>query len=59
MSDRFTSVPKVSSPSMKLITFAWSWRRTPTPVGYEVSGPSDAEPILMLPAMTRSRPGPS
>jgi pimeloyl-ACP methyl ester carboxylesterase len=37
---------------MKLITFAWSWRRTPTPVGYEVSGSSDAEPILMLPAMS-------
>jgi hypothetical protein len=37
---------------MKSITFAWSWRRTPTPVGYEVSGSSDAEPILMLPAMS-------
>ena len=52
MSDRFASVPKVSAPSMKVITFAWSWRRTPTPVGYEVSGPAGAEPILMLPAMS-------
>jgi pimeloyl-ACP methyl ester carboxylesterase len=32
--------------------FAWSWRGTPIPVGYEVLGPADAEPVLMLPAMS-------
>jgi pimeloyl-ACP methyl ester carboxylesterase len=37
---------------MDSITFPWSWRRTPVPVGYEVSGPAGAEPILMLPAMS-------
>ena len=33
-------------------TFAWSWRGTPVPVGYECSGPAGADPILMLPAMS-------
>jgi pimeloyl-ACP methyl ester carboxylesterase len=37
---------------MESIMFAWSWRGTPIPVGYEVSGPASAEPILMLPAMS-------
>jgi pimeloyl-ACP methyl ester carboxylesterase len=37
---------------MKLITFAWSWRDAPIPVGYEVLGPAGAEPVLMLPAMS-------
>jgi pimeloyl-ACP methyl ester carboxylesterase len=37
---------------MESITFPWSWRRTPVPVGYEVSGLAGAEPILMLPAMS-------
>jgi pimeloyl-ACP methyl ester carboxylesterase len=37
---------------MELLTFAWSWRGTPILVGYEVSGSSEAEPILMLPAMS-------
>lgn len=32
--------------------FAWSWRGTLIPVGYEVSGAAGAEPILMLPAMS-------
>jgi pimeloyl-ACP methyl ester carboxylesterase len=32
--------------------FAWSWRGTPVPVGYETSGPAGAEPILMLPALS-------
>ena len=50
MSDRVASVAAASSPSMELITFAWSWRGTPIPVGYELSGPAGAEPILMLPA---------
>jgi pimeloyl-ACP methyl ester carboxylesterase len=48
MSDRVAAVIQASSP----ITFAWSWRGTPIPVGYEVSGPAGAEPILMLPAMS-------
>jgi pimeloyl-ACP methyl ester carboxylesterase len=48
MSDRVGAVTEASSP----ITFAWSWRGTPIPVGYEVSGPAGAEPILMLPAMS-------
>ena len=33
-------------------TFAWSWRGTPVPVGYELSGPGGADPILMLPALS-------
>jgi pimeloyl-ACP methyl ester carboxylesterase len=33
-------------------TFAWSWRGTPVPVGYEISGPADAEPVLLLPAIS-------
>jgi pimeloyl-ACP methyl ester carboxylesterase len=37
---------------MELITFPWSWRGTPVPVGYEVSDPAGGEPILMLPAMS-------
>jgi pimeloyl-ACP methyl ester carboxylesterase len=37
---------------MELITFPWSWRGTPVPVGYEVSDPAGSEPILMLPAMS-------
>ena len=50
MSDRVASVTEASSPSVKSATFAWSWRGTPIPVGYELSGPAGAEPILMLPA---------
>jgi hypothetical protein len=41
------------------ITFAWNWRGTPIPVGYELSGPAGAEPILMLPAMSRVRSRPA
>ena len=52
MSDRVAAVTKTSSPSIEPIMFAWSWRGTPVPVGYEVSGPAGAEPILMLPAMS-------
>jgi pimeloyl-ACP methyl ester carboxylesterase len=37
---------------MESITFAWSWRGTPIPVGYERSGPAGTEPILMLPAIS-------
>jgi pimeloyl-ACP methyl ester carboxylesterase len=37
---------------MESITFPWSWRGTPVPVGYEVSDPAGGEPILMLPAMS-------
>jgi pimeloyl-ACP methyl ester carboxylesterase len=33
-------------------TFPWSWRGTPVPVGYEISGPADADPVLLLPAMS-------
>ena len=33
-------------------TFAWSWRETPVPVGYDLTGPAGAEPILMLPALS-------
>jgi len=52
MSGRVAAVTKARSPSIGPITFAWSWRETPVPVGYEVSGPAGAEPILMLPAMS-------
>jgi pimeloyl-ACP methyl ester carboxylesterase len=48
MSNRVAAVTPASSP----MTFAWSWRGTPIPVGYEVSGPAGAEPILLLPAMS-------
>jgi pimeloyl-ACP methyl ester carboxylesterase len=37
---------------MESITFTWTWRGRPIPVGYEMSGPAGAEPILMLPAMS-------
>jgi hypothetical protein len=50
MSDRVAAV--TSSRSRKPIRFAWSWRGTPIPLVYEVSGPASAEPILMLPAMS-------
>jgi pimeloyl-ACP methyl ester carboxylesterase len=33
-------------------TFPWSWRGTPVPIGYEISGPADADPVLLLPAMS-------
>jgi pimeloyl-ACP methyl ester carboxylesterase len=33
-------------------TFAWSWNGTPIPVGYEISGPDGAEPVLLLPALS-------
>ena len=52
MSDRVAAVTKTSSPSIEPIMFAWSWRGTPIPVGYELSGPVGAEPLLMLPAMS-------
>jgi len=52
MSDRVAAVTKTSSPSIEPIMFAWSWRGTPIPLVYEVSGPASAEPILMLPAMS-------
>jgi pimeloyl-ACP methyl ester carboxylesterase len=52
MSDRRASVVAASSASMESVTFAWRWRGTPIPVGYEMSGPASAEPILMLPAMS-------
>jgi pimeloyl-ACP methyl ester carboxylesterase len=52
MSDRVAAVTKASSPSIEPITFAWNWRGTPIRVGYEVSGPASAEPILLLPAMS-------
>jgi hypothetical protein len=61
MSDRVAAMTKAGLPSIEASTFAWSWRGTPIPVGYEVSGPAGAEPILMLPAMstvsTRSKAG--
>jgi pimeloyl-ACP methyl ester carboxylesterase len=52
MSDGGGGVTEASFPSMESITFAWSWRGTPIPVGYEMSGPAGAEPILMLPALS-------
>jgi pimeloyl-ACP methyl ester carboxylesterase len=52
MSGRVAAVAEPSSRSLGTITFAWSWRGTPIPVGYEVSGPADAGPILMLPALS-------
>ena len=52
MSARVTAVAEPSSRSTGPITFAWSWRGTPIPVAYEMSGPAGAEPILMLPAMS-------
>jgi pimeloyl-ACP methyl ester carboxylesterase len=33
-------------------TFTWSWRGAPVSVGYELSGPAGAEPILMLPTLS-------
>jgi pimeloyl-ACP methyl ester carboxylesterase len=41
-----------SSPSLEASTFAWSWRGTPVPIGYEISGAADAHPVLLLPAMS-------
>jgi hypothetical protein len=52
MSDRVAAVTKASSLPIEPITFAWNWRGTPIRVGYEVSGPAKAEPILLLPAMS-------
>jgi pimeloyl-ACP methyl ester carboxylesterase len=52
MSARVAAVAEPSSRSTGPITFAWSWRGTSIPVGYEVSGPAGAEPILLLPAMS-------
>ena len=52
MSARVAAVAEPSSRSTGPITFAWSWRGTPIPVEYEMSGPAAAEPILMLPALS-------
>ena len=52
MSARVAAVAEPSSRSTGPITFAWSWRGTPIPVEYEMSGPAGAEPILMLPALS-------
>jgi pimeloyl-ACP methyl ester carboxylesterase len=52
MSARVVAVAEPSSRSTGPITFAWSWRATPIPVEYEMSGPAGAEPILMLPALS-------
>jgi len=52
MSDRVAAVTTARSPSTEANTFAWSWRGTTIPVGYEVSGSTGAEPILLLPAMS-------
>jgi pimeloyl-ACP methyl ester carboxylesterase len=52
MSDRVTAVPMTRSPAPEANTFAWRWRGAPVPVGYELSGPAVAEPILMLPALS-------
>src|ERR687891_2289988 len=52
MSDRVASLTEASSPSIESATFPWSWRGTNIPVGYELSGPAGAEPILMLPALS-------
>jgi pimeloyl-ACP methyl ester carboxylesterase len=52
MSGRVAAVAEPSSRSIGPITFAWSWRGTPIPVGYEMSGSADAEPILLLPALS-------
>ena len=52
MSDRVAAMTKAGLPSIEASTFAWSWRRTPITIGYEMSGPAGAAPILMLPAMS-------
>ena len=52
MSARVAAVAEPSSRSTGPITFAWSWRGTPIPVEYEMSGSVGAEPILMLPALS-------
>ena len=52
MSARVAAVAESSSRSTGPITLAWSWRGTPIPVEYEMSGPAAAEPILMLPALS-------
>jgi pimeloyl-ACP methyl ester carboxylesterase len=52
MSDRVTAVTTTRSPSTEAKTFAWSWGGAPVGVGYQLSGPGRAEPILMLPALS-------
>jgi pimeloyl-ACP methyl ester carboxylesterase len=52
MSGPVSAVAEPSSRSVGPTTFAWSWRGTPIPVGYESLGPAGARPILMLPAMS-------
>jgi pimeloyl-ACP methyl ester carboxylesterase len=52
MSDRVAAATKASFPGIETAVFAWSWRGTSIPVGYQVSGPAGAGPILMLPAMS-------
>ena len=52
MSDRVTAVATTRSPSTEANTFAWGWRGAPIPVAYEMSGPADAEPILLVPALS-------
>jgi len=52
MSDRVTAVTTTRSPATEAKTFAWSWRGAPVGVGYQLSGPGSAEPILMMPALS-------
>ena len=52
MSDRVTAVATTRSQSTEANTFAWGWRGAPIPVAYEMSGPADAEPILLVPALS-------
>jgi pimeloyl-ACP methyl ester carboxylesterase len=47
-----TSVTPASSPSIEANRFAWRWRGTPVAIEYEISGPADADPVLLLPAMS-------
>jgi hypothetical protein len=52
ISDQVAAAMTAGFPSGQANTFAWSWRGTSVPVGYELSGSADAEPILLLPAMS-------
>lgn len=47
-----TSVATATTEPLEASAFAWSWRGTALPVGYEIWGPADAEPVLLLPAMS-------
>lgn len=52
MPDRSALLSNSNPSASNQRTFAWSWQGTAIPVGYEISGTADAEPLLMLPALS-------